>query len=213
MNDSLVLATTSDGKEVTLRQCVEFVKQENKQALSGFIYDRLYGRYLKPFDYPSNDYKKKYKNGFALMANCCLLIETYVSFIEKKYRDTTRQSREVFGYFFTFEKRFSEFSEGGINAKGQIAGAKEGGIPNDFYFNVRCGILHNGETRNGWTITRKQNKPLFNAKTKEVNATKFANELKLVLRDYARKLKKNDFDSSDIWDNFKKRLNDLMAKS
>jgi hypothetical protein len=213
MNDRLVLAMTSDGKEITVKQCQEFLKQKNRKALAAFIYDRLYGRYLKPFDYPCDEFKKKYKSGFALMANCCLLIETYVSFIEVKYRKTENKSREVFGHFFTSEKRFGEFSVGGINAKGLIAGAKEGGIPNDFYFNVRCGILHNGETRNGWTITRKPTKPLFNAQNKEVNATKFANTLKLVLRDYVHKLNNENFENSDIWGNFQNRLNDLIKNS
>jgi hypothetical protein len=55
------------------------------------------------------------------MANCCLLIETYVSFIETKYGSTFGKSREVFGYFFTSEKKFSEFSKGGINTDGEIA--------------------------------------------------------------------------------------------
>ncbi|MBX2931186.1 MAG: hypothetical protein KF781_04465 [Chitinophagaceae bacterium] len=154
---------------------------------------------MKIFDFNSRDFNLHYKTGFTILTNCCLLIETYVSFRVKKYRSTKRTSRECFAYFFTSEKRFFDLSTGGL--------------PNDFYDNVRCGILHNGETRNGWTITRNKNKPYFEPITKTINATKFANRLKQVLREYQNSLDNSDFDTDDIWINFTNRLTDLISKS
>lgn len=212
-NKNLILATTSDGIEITVQKCIDFFNKKDKEQLANFIYDRLYGRYIKPFDYPSNEYTEYYKNGFAIMTSCCLLIETFVSFTEKEFRNTNGQSGKTFGHFFTTEKRFSELSTGGRNANGKIASKKEGGLPNDFYENVRCGILHNAETKNGWTITRKKNAKYFDLKTKTINATKFSNRLKATLNDYKKNLKKADFDRDDIWINFRNRLTDLIKAS
>ncbi len=212
-NSKLILATSADGNDILVEEFAEYFRTKDRKKLADFIYLRFYGRYLKPFDFPSEDYKTNYKNGFALMTSCCLLIETYVSFAIKDYRNTDRKSRECFGYFFTTEKRFSEFATGGLKAGGKIANKKDGGTPNDFYDNVRCGILHNAETKNGWTITRDERKPYFDLTTKAINATRFAGRLKAVLTDYRKKLIESNFDTDEIWINFKNRLNDLIAKS
>jgi hypothetical protein len=213
VNENLILATSSGGHEVTVKDCNGYLKAKDKKNLANFIYDRFYGRYLKPFDYPNENYIKNYKSGFALMASCCLLIETYVSFTEKEFRSTKDKSGKTFGHFFTTENRFSNLATGGRKADGTIANKKDGGIPNDFYQNVRCGILHNAETQNGWTITRENNVIYFDSKTKVINATKFANRLKAVLTNYKKILLKSDFDKDDIWNNFKNRLDDLIKKS
>ncbi len=198
-NDNLVLADSRDGKKISVKDCKDFLANKDKIKLADFIYDRLYGRYLKPFDYDDDDYRKKYKNGFALMTSCCLLIETYVSFTKKEYRKTHNQSAKCFEHFFTTETRFSDFATTGT--------------PNDFYKNVRCGILHNAETRNGWTITRDKNKLYFNPAMKEINAAKFANRLKKILENYSTSLISANFDKDEVWINFRNRLDDLIKAS
>lgn len=198
-NDNLVLAVSEDGKKISVKDCQDFLANKDKKKLADFIYDRLYGRYLKPFDYPHDDYRKEYKNGFALMASCCLLIETYVSFTKKEYRSTYKHSKECFEHFFTTEKRFSDFANGVT--------------PKDFYENVRCGILHNAEIRNGWIITRDKNKRYFNPAMKEINAAKFANRLKKILENYRASLISANFDNDEVWINFSERLKDLIKKS
>lgn len=212
-NGNLILATSNDGNDISVDDINEYLKNKDKKKLAAFIYDRFYGRYLKSFDFPDDNYKKNYKNGFALMTSCCLLIETYISFSAKDYRNTDSQSRKCFGYFFTTEKRFCDFARGGLQADGTIANRADGGIPNDFYDNVRCGILHNAETKGGWTITRKTSKPYFDPTTKTINAAKFAGRLKAVLSDYKKNLISSDFDTDEIWINFKNRLEDLITKS
>jgi len=212
-NKNLILATSSDGIEITVQNCLEFLKSKDKEQLANFIYDRLYGRYIKPFDYQSDEYIKNYKNGFAVMTSCCLLIETFSSFTEKQFRNTNGQSGKTFGHFFTTASKFSNLSTGGRKADGTIANKKDGGLPNDFYENVRCGILHNAEIKKGWKITRKKNAKYFDPQTKTINATKFANRLKATLNDYRKKLKKADFDNDDIWINFRNRLTDLINQS
>ena len=210
MKEEIVLAISSKGGQIKVKDVLSLIDSKDSTALSNFIYDRLYGRYLKSFDYDDEDDRKNYKNGFLIMASCCLLIETYVSFTTAEYRDTNGKSGACFGYFFTTESRFSGFSTGGQQPNGKLSTMKQGGIPNDFYANVRCGILHNAETSNGWTISRNPNKPLLSMYSKEINAVKFANNLKAVLKKYQRTLENSDFDSSLIWSNFRARLGDLI---
>jgi hypothetical protein len=168
---------------------------------------------LKPFDYPSADYREAYKNGFAMMASCCLLIETYVSFIEPTFRDTKGKSARCFGWFFNSEKEFSAFSKGGLimhDYLDQYKSKKNKGLPHDFYVNVRCGILHNAETRNKWRILR--NGLLFNPTEKSINATLFAQNLKNVIDRYKNILENSEI-TSPVWTNYLNRLNDIILKS
>jgi len=207
--DKIVLATSDNGTTVTVSDINKFIADKDRKALAIFIYDRLYGRYIKPHDYPSDSYIKNYKNGFAIMASCCLLIETYVSFKAKEFRKTKNLSGQCFGYFFTTEERFKAFSKGGRQKDGTISTIKQCGIPNDFFINVRCGILHNGETKNGWKITRIQTKPLLNQNSKEINAVKFLNNMKAILKDYKTKLTNSNYDD-EVWVIFLNRLEDLI---
>lgn len=209
--DKIVLATSDKGTNVTVSDINKYILDKDREALANFIYDRLYGRYIKPHDYPSDTYVKNYKNGFAIMASCCLLIETYVSFKAKEFRNTHNLSGQCFGYFFTTEDRFKVFSNGGRQKDGTISTKKQGGIPNDFFVNVRCGVLHNGETKNGWKISRIQTKPLFNQDNKEINAVKFLNNMKAILKGYKTKLAHSN-DDDEVWIIFLKRLEDLINK-
>lgn len=213
IKEDMVLATSKDGVDITVDDCKKYLQAKDKEKLANFIYDRFHGRYLRPFDFPSQVYKSNYKNGFSIMASCCLLIETYVSFVEKRFRDTTRQSGKCFCYFFSTNKLFSLLSDGALKPDGSLADKKDEGIPNDFFENLRCGILHNGETRNGWKITRKSNIPYFEPTTKTVNAYKFSVLMKKTLENYRKQLIVSNFDNDEIWINFKNRLNDIIILS
>lgn len=132
MNESIILATSSSGEPISARKVSNDLAAKDKKQLAHFIYDRLYGRYLKSFDYPDEKFQSDYKSGFLLMASCCLLIETYISFTVAKYRSTKDQSGVCFGEFFTSEKRFIEFSDGARQGDGKLSRSKQGGTPNDF---------------------------------------------------------------------------------
>ena len=203
-----VLASVKN-KEIKIEDYLKWELEEDKISISNFFYHRLHSRYLKPFEYKSKLYAIDYKNGFSIMANCCLLIETFISFQKLELVDTKYKSRECFGIFFTEYNSFSEFAQDAFNEKGKLKTRDEGGGPNDFYDNVRCGILHLGETRNGWKITRKISSPLFDETTKTINATKFSNRLKQVIKDYAEELENADWDS-DIWKCFRVKMKAII---
>jgi hypothetical protein len=84
--DKVISRYYNDGKLVENRisNYYEFEKTKNIEAIARMIYWRLYGRYIKPFEFDNPTYKKDYKNGFVMMASCCLLIETYIGYRVEK---------------------------------------------------------------------------------------------------------------------------------
>jgi hypothetical protein len=70
---------------------------------------------------------------------------------------------------------------------------------NWFFVDVRCGILHQGEVRNGWRVLRKG--PLLDRKEKSINATKVLKAVQDAVHDYSRKL-----GEESNWTNFKKKM-------
>lgn len=214
-NLALVLAIDSQGNEITVATINGWLANKSKKELADFIYYRLHGKYLKPFEYEGVDFKKNFKNGFSIMANCCLLIETYVSFIRSEFKTTHGKSEKAFGYFFTTDPGFAAFGYDGQTPAHYLSNAKlvKSGIPHDFYSNVRCGILHSGETKNGWKINRSSTKAILDPGTKDINAIEFAKALKQVIENYQTALINANFDTDDLWICFKARLSDVISKA
>lgn len=214
----MILASDPKGNDITVEQVRTWLNNREKKKLADFFYNRFYGRYLRPFDYPANDYKKKYKNGFAIMTNCCLLIETFVSWTEPTFANTRGNSERCIGYFFMTQERFKEFSIDGLskneylNIKGKPKPKlNHKGIPCDFYHNVRCSLLHNGETKNNWKISRKGE--ILDLSTKMINSIKFMNRLKSTMIDFRQILMDSDFDNGSAWKAYKIKLQELLVNA
>src|SRR6266566_4479549 len=97
------------------------------------------------------------------------------------------KSQLAFCNFFDRESKFHDFK----------------GHAQSLYQNVRCGILHQGETTGGWTISLLG--PLFEAANRRINADTFAKTLVEVIDDYVAELKKEPV-SADVWQKFKIKL-------
>lgn len=182
-----------EGKQtkVSIRNYYDYLNNRDKKSISIFIYHRLYSRYLKPFEFANKSFNTQFRNGFSIMANCCLLIETLESF-KNGWEDTLKLSEKAFEQFFQTDKFFSEF----------IAFEK------DFYRNVRCGILHQGETLQGWKVTR-MNRNLFNSGTKTVDALTFHSRLKKSLKQYCDDLESEDWNTV-IWRRCRKKIKHII---
>jgi hypothetical protein len=143
----------------------------------------------------SNRYVYHLRNidsGFLKMAVSCLMIETIESFRQGK-KDTKAKGvgKQMFKNFFeTEEKLFPGFKD----------------IYADFYYSIRCGILHQAETSNGWRILRRES--LLDKCEKTINSTKFVNALEKALDNYVENLKSKDF-SSKLWKNALLKLDDI----
>lgn len=177
--------------EVTVKNVKDWLDDfpNTKNELANFIYQRFYTRYLKPFTFGNKKscvkFNKEYKNGFSMMANYCLLIEALQSFKEG-LEDSKGNSRRLFQDFFQQNKNLAEFQS------------------MNFYQDVRCGILHQGETTGGIKITRKGDK-LWDDKTKTINAISFGEKMEEALRNYRTKLENASCDDR-IWECCNKKL-------
>jgi hypothetical protein len=191
-SDHILLYDSTDKKNhIRISTYEKWRDSQKKEEIADFIYERHYRRYIKPFDFDDPTYRKEFKNGFAIMANCCLLIETIESF----YRGWSRSRNESnFLKFFTRENEFKEFATGDI--------------PTQFYKHIRCGILHQGETTGGWTINRSSSKLLDKSKL-EINAVLFSERLKQSLKSYRDELKASEW-QSPIWKNVRKKMKSIL---
>jgi len=80
------------------------------------------------------------------------------------------------------------------------------GHAGDFYKSVRCGILHQAETTNGWRIRRDQAQLLTETSTGLiVDAKRFTDALSKALDRYRDDLKEAPWDG-ELWKNLKDKM-------
>jgi hypothetical protein len=142
------------------------------------VAQRFQERYLRPAQGDG-------KHGFAMMAIACLLIETYQGFIRGNADTKFGDGAATFQSFFETNESLKQFA----------AGKK-----NWFYKNIRCGILHQSEVREGWRILRSG--ALLNFDKRTINATKFLRELEGIIGAYPKRLARDDA----LWTNFCKKM-------
>lgn len=190
----LAIYFDEDGKKfkISITDYLELIAKKDKVEISNFIYNRLYSRYIKPFELDNENFKTQYINGFSIMANSCLLIETLESF-KQGFEDTNGKSERMFVDFFNSEPNFEILK---TRAK-------------SFYKNVRCGILHQGETTGGWILV-KTSENLFESKRLKINPILFMAQLKISLKAYKAKLQHEEWDSA-IWDNFRNKMRKIIC--
>ena len=181
-----------DKKKITISDYNDYVDNQDRNLIADFIFQRLQSRYLKPFQFTNENFTEQFKNGFSIMANCCLLIETLQSF-KNGWEDSGNKSALAFKQFLSTEANFAIFKN------------KE----KEFYTNVRCGILHQGETTGGWKINREGTN-LFDSTTLVVDSIVFAKELEQSLTNYSDKLRLAKWDS-EIWDNFRTKMRRIIS--
>lgn len=177
--------------KVTVSNYKAYLKDKDKERISNFIFQRLHSRYINPFKFENDDFIEKNKNGFAMMAAYCLLVETLQSF-KNGWGDSDRKSGEAFTQFFKNNPHFKE-----LNNKGK-----------EFYKHIRCGILHQGETTGGWKISRK-GIDLYKEEDNTIDAFVFGQRLELSLEDYSKDLQIKEWDSEE-WDNFRVKMRKII---
>ena len=172
---------------VTISTYKDFETNKNREKIAGFIWDRFSERYILPL-------RHKKTHGFSIMAISCLMIEALESFWQG-WPNTIHLSKKAFCSFF---------------ARCQCIPSPLGtfcSISNDFYEGVRCALLHQAETSNGWRIQRKGQ--LYDPNMKMINAIKFQKELENVLRYYCDTLRDSEWDST-VWENLRKKMTAII---
>lgn len=153
---------------ITIEKYRDLKEAKNQEAIADMLYERFSERYIEPFRNHS------FKHGFSMMASSCLMIESLFCF-QRGRKKTGQAGSEVFEEFFKNSEKLKSFEGHGAL----------------FYKNVRCGILHQGETYEGWKIRRKAE--LFNSSEKAINATKFLDALDHELKIFTDSLKTSRF--------------------
>jgi hypothetical protein len=160
---------------VTVAQLKAWISGADRDAIATFLRDRFQERYFEPIDANSN--------GFLIMAVCCLVVEALESF-RQGWSSSDRNGERAFGGFFARHSHVQEMSP----------------VASQFYKHVRCGVLHQGETTGGWTLTRKSPEPLVNVQEKRLNAARLHEALRKCLDDYVEELKRAAI-TEEIWTN------------
>jgi hypothetical protein len=169
----------------TVRDYLRMENERDQKGIAAMILLRHRERYVNPVECSPA------KHGFALMALACLLIETIQSFREG-LEDTKGQSRKMFRDFLKAESGFAEFAA----------------IADSFYEDIRCGILHQGESRAGWTIKRQG--PLIDKQHQRLNATRFLRAVDASLSSYCHELEESDWGGGQ-WEMCRKKMEAIVA--
>jgi hypothetical protein len=173
---------------VTIAKYRQLEAEKDRPAIAEFLKERFTERYIRPLRRSD----PTMKHGFCTMAISCLMIEALESFWQG-WSDTRKRSRLAFRSFF------QRCMEQGLEL-GKFAGDE---LSDDFYYGVRCGILHQAETTRGWRILREGS--LHNRDTKTINATGFHDELEKALWLYCDTLKQSDWDSV-VWQSLRTKM-------
>ena len=141
-------------------------KADWPQAVA-IVRDRLHGRFIH---FADKCLKDEF-SGFVVLSIDCLLVETIQQFIDGR-KHSKKKSAKVFKKFLErpqFQPHFADEK-----------------TRDDFYDDIRCGLLHQAEAKNKWLVRRKQSDLLkdLGADGYIINVGRFHAALKESLEDY-----------------------------
>ena len=188
----------------------ECLEAAEKAMLLQFLKRRYEERFLIPIQTLRSAQKNSHGCAFAVMALCSLLIETMQYYRQgfpttyqpefDELKKTTKvpseyhlpkveSGREVFSGFFLLPAHRVLFC--GIN--GDI-----------FYSNIRNGIVHQGQTKDGWRIEKGQTQ-LWNDQERIVDSDQFASALESAFNLYIDELSKAKWDDK-VWKRARRKI-------
>jgi hypothetical protein len=166
---------------------------EDRDIIVGVIRQRLEERFFQsivPEDYwKGKDVSKstaqnQMPHGFAVMSLACALIELLQAF-QRGYASHDQATKKLFISFLD-EDAFWGHGLVGFDTK-------------NFYHDVRCGLLHRGETRN-WTIWREA-RTAVDLKKSRLGAWKLMGNLHKSMTAYLDRLLADSTPHGDLWKN------------
>lgn len=185
--------------------------KKRKRDLVSFLNQRFEDRFFEPIRVLARAPRNTQGYGFAIMALCALLVESIQSFrlgLPSSYepdlrnlhryapprdvevpRAEWRNGHQVFEEFFREPKHKKLFPG--------IDGAK-------FCKNIRDGLLHQAQTKDGWTITTAQRR-LCAIKKRTINRNLFAERLQKAFRAYIGELRKSPWDDH-LWQKTRRKI-------
>lgn len=173
----------------SLKLALDQAKETNDSRVIAQIFKfRLISRLVEPaLAIPVDN-----RHGFLMTSVACQAIEAYVAFREGK-ESTKDISHWCFSEFFRIHR-------GELRDKmGPDSKSCFDVVKSEFFKNVRCGLLHQAETRNGWTI-RRSGKIFSRAPNGGilVNGTALLNFVKSCINNYARDVEVRSFEDESV---------------
>jgi hypothetical protein len=196
--------TVEDWRRLNLGSNDDFGNEKDWEMAIQIFEDRIKGRFIDAITILKNedDKGKQRRFGFAIMSLICLLIETLAQF----YEGIPSSQR-------TSNKGYKDFlSERSFHLKKFFSDDKHS---NKFYDTVRCGLLHNAETRKSTLIRHKKyNDPDLPFEDIDdgliVYWSPFYNLLEQEFDSYIGKLKEpQDDNDKTLRKNFRKKMNHI----
>ncbi len=169
----------------------EAVAGRDRERLSQFLEDRFLERFLNPVYPPS----WSARNGFTIMAICCLMIESLETFRTGRTQRKRLKDHLVYETFFKRRPELLDLAPFAL----------------EFYIGIRNGVLHYAQTLAGWRI-RRDNSPLFDAKTLTVEADKFHASITMALKADCQALREAEW-KTQPWINFLEVMEDVCRQA
>ena len=169
-----------------VRKLLEQKDDTAKEYLADLILHRLRDRYVTPLE---NVPKKPvdFRSGFLMMAAASLMIETFQCFKEGE-PDTLGKGKGR----ATFKRFFLENAVKFPDIDGE-----------EFYDKVRCGILHQAQTKGRIRILLSGK--IYDNAEKSINASLFLSTLKTIVEDYVIDLRVQDINAG-CWPNALRKI-------
>ncbi len=156
-----------------------------QQAFDDYFLQRLNLRYLNPIKILQENGTFE-GEGFSIMAILCTLVE----FLESTFRGLrykfVRDKNELEPFEYNVSKEvFVDF----LSKRTPFRDYFDEDLALEFYKNVRCGLLHESQTKGGWTIWAKSfNGVIVEENRKTIYRDNFRDAFDICIADYGKKL-------------------------
>ena len=181
-------------RTVTVARYRQLEASADRAAIAAFIEERFTERYFSPFG------SHRRCHGFVLMSLSCLLIETLEAF--------RRGLPTSDGHGPTLFKAFFERHHRRGTPLGVFPGADR--RPDWFYKDIRCGLLHEAESRAGWRIRKGSRHQLLDSSNRTINAERFFEAVRADLLQYCNELRASEWDGL-LWRSFRTKMKRVCA--
>lgn len=152
MQTGMLPHTTRISPKYTITDWITAKNNSDWVKMVDIFNDRIYGRYLKPVELIARDNEIGNFCGFSILAIDCLIIETLNQFYNG-IDETIGKNHLAFHNFFT---RSVYFRDHFSRKKSKV-----------FYSHVRCGILHQAQTK-AKTVVRINQGSMINTVTPRI---------------------------------------------
>lgn len=173
-----------------------------EKAYSDYLIPRLNLRYFNPVKI-LQEHGTFQGEGFSIMTILCSLVEFLESTYQGKiYKYVQRGQQLGQNEYSSSKTMFISFLENRAPFKTEFVN----GLATEFYSSIRCGLLHEATTKNGWRIWAKSpNGKIVNQTEKIIYRDDFEKAINKCIEDYGQKLQS----SADLQRSFIIKFDDL----